>query len=77
MKVGFLESSEGKRSLNRLLSLLAFLVAAILAVLTLVLNEVKFGDTFPFIITFLAYSVGTKTFDKVAVAFGQNGDKVQ
>ena len=75
MKVGFFESGEGRYSMTRLMSFLSFSVASVLALLTVFVSSVTFGDSFPMIVTFLAYSVGAKSFDKVAVMFGKNEDK--
>lgn len=74
-KVGFLQSGEGRWSLTRLLALCAFFVAATLAILTIFMENVSFGDAFPLTITFLAYSLGQKTFDKISVMFGKNEEK--
>jgi len=74
-KVGFFQSGVGRYSSTRLMSFLAFIVACALAFLTFFVSGITFGDSFPMIITFLAYSVGAKSFDKVAVMFGKNEDK--
>ena len=74
-KVGFFQSGENRYSMTRLMSFLAFLLSCTLALLTFFVDGITFGDSFPMIITFLAYSVGAKSFDKIAVMWGRNEDK--
>lgn len=66
MKVGFLEESEGVKSITRLKTFIATISAVVIAVASVFLKSVTIGDALPMVVTLLAYSFGAKVFQKFA-----------
>jgi hypothetical protein len=64
-KVGFFQSAPGRWSSTRLQAFLAFLSALALVFTTAFSSTVSFGESFPMVITLLAYSLGIKTFQNI------------
>ncbi len=60
-KEKFLEDANGASSTN-LMSFLSFTVAAIIALAGVFMANITLGDSLPFVITFLTYTFGAKTF---------------
>ena len=67
MKIGFFETLNGDRvekSTTRLITFIAGVVALIIALMSVIMKDVTLGDALPMVITLLAYSAGTKVFQK-------------
>jgi len=65
MKNGYFEDAKGNKSSNRVMAFLALVVALVISLSCVFIQTVTFGDAFPIIITLLAYSIGTKSFQNV------------
>jgi len=57
------EDDKGASSTN-LMTFLSFLVAAVIALSGVFMEDIKLGDSLPFVIVFLTYTFGAKTFKK-------------
>ena len=67
-KVGFFDEAPNVQSMSRLMTFLALVAAILLALISVLMDNVSLGDSLPLIITFLAYSAGQKIFGKAMEA---------
>jgi hypothetical protein len=59
---GFFEDDNGNKSSTRLKTFLSALTALIIALASIIFNEVSLGESLPVIITLLAFSSGEKSY---------------
>ena len=65
-QVGFFEEGDGVKSITRLKTFMAAIAAILIALCSVFVDGITIGDALPMVVTLLAYSAGTKVFQKFA-----------
>lgn len=65
MKIGYFEEKEGVKSITRVKTFWAAMVGIGIAGMSVIMDSVTVGDALPMVVTLLAYSAGTKVFQKI------------
>ena len=59
---GFFDDGNGNKSSTRLITFLSAIIALLISVAGVFMDEVRLGESLPIIITLLSYSAGAKSF---------------
>lgn len=65
-QVGFFEESDGVSSITRLKTFIAAMAGVLISICSVFVSNITIGDALPMVVTLLAYSAGTKVFQKFA-----------
>ena len=60
MKVGFFEEKENIKSITRVMTFSSLVAGLVIAISSVFMKSVTFGDAMPMVVTLLMYSVGAK-----------------
>jgi len=65
-QVGFFEESDGVKSITRLKTFISAMAGILISICSVFVSNITIGDALPMVVTLLAYSAGTKVFQKFA-----------